>query len=63
MQVVMGKGNSAMETADFISNYARATHVLGRSPHTFSWTTHYAPNLRAVNNNFLDTVQVRGPFV
>lgn len=57
--LVIGKGNSAFETADNLTGTAAAIHVL--SPHsvTMAWETHFVGNLRAVNNNFLDTYQLK----
>ena len=57
--LVIGKGNSAFETADNLTEKAAVIHVL--SPHSvkFAWQTHFVGNLRAVNNNFLDTYQLK----
>jgi len=51
--LVLGKGNSGFETANSLVPVADSVTVIARSPHRFSWQTHYPPNLRAVNNNFL----------
>lgn len=57
--LVIGKGNSGFETANHLTETAAAIHVL--SPHSvkFAWQSHYVGNLRAVNNNFLDTYQLK----
>ncbi len=57
--LIIGKGNSAFETADHLTEHASAIHVL--SPHSLklAWQTHFVGNLRAVNNNFLDTYQLK----
>ncbi|MCA9934348.1 MAG: NAD(P)-binding domain-containing protein [Anaerolineales bacterium] len=57
--LVVGKGNSAFETADNLIETTAAIHVL--SPHslTLAWASHYVGHLRAVNNNFLDTYQLK----
>ena len=34
-------------------------HVAGPSPLRLAWKTHYVGHLRAVNNNFLDTYQLK----
>ena len=57
--LVVGKGNSAFETADHLTETAALIHVV--SPHSvvMAWQTHYVGHLRAVNNNFLDTYQLK----
>lgn len=57
--MVVGKGNSAFETADHLSEAAAVIHIC--SPHSvkMAWQTHYVGHLRAVNNNFLDTYQLK----
>jgi thioredoxin reductase len=57
--LIVGKGNSAFETADHLTEVANAIHVL--SPHSvkMAWETHFVGNLRAINNNFLDTYQLK----
>lgn len=57
--LIIGKGNSAFETAENLIETAAVIHVAGpRSVH-FAWKTHYVGHLRAVNNNFLDTYQLK----
>ncbi len=57
--LVVGKGNSAFETANHLNDVAAAIHVC--SPHSirFAWQSHYVGHLRAVNNDFLDTYQLK----
>ncbi len=57
--LIIGKGNSAFETAEYLTGSAAVIHML--SPHSikFAWDTHFVGNLRAVNNNFLDTYQLK----
>ncbi|GAB3921429.1 pyridine nucleotide-disulfide oxidoreductase [Microlunatus endophyticus] len=57
--LIIGKGNSALETADNLTPTAAVIHVAGPSPMRFAWKTHYVGHLRAVNNNFLDTYQLK----
>ena len=56
---IIGQGNSAFETADHLINTAAIIHIFGRGPLKFAWQTHYPGHLRAVNNNFLDTYQLK----
>jgi thioredoxin reductase len=57
--LIIGKGNSAFETADSLTEYAAVIHVAGPRSITFAWRTHFIGHLRAVNNNFLDTYQLK----
>jgi thioredoxin reductase len=57
--LIIGKGNSAFETADNLMETTTLIHVAGPSPVRFAWRTHYVGHLRAVNNNFLDTYQLK----
>lgn len=57
--LIIGKGNSAFETADHLMETAATVHLLGPSALKFAWRTHYVGHLRAVNNNFLDTYQLK----
>lgn len=56
---ILGKGNSAFETAESLIEEAQAIHVVSPNPVKFAWNTHFVGNLRAVNNNFLDTYQLK----
>ncbi|WP_131738174.1 NAD(P)-binding domain-containing protein [Actinomadura roseirufa] len=57
--LIIGKGNSAFETAGNLVETAAVVHVAGPSPVRLAWRTHYVGHLRAVNNNFLDTYQLK----
>ncbi|RSM71868.1 pyridine nucleotide-disulfide oxidoreductase [Kibdelosporangium aridum] len=57
--LIIGKGNSAFETADNLVETAGVIHVAGPNSVKFAWKTHYVGHLRAVNNNFLDTYQLK----
>ena len=57
--LIIGKGNSAMETADSLVETAAVIHVAGPGSVKMAWRTHYVGHLRAVNNNFLDTYQLK----
>ena len=57
--LVIGKGNSAFETADNLVETAAVIHVAGPRAIQFAWRTHFVGHLRAVNNNILDTYQLK----
>jgi thioredoxin reductase len=57
--LIIGKGNSALETADNLIETAAVIHVAGPSSIRMAWRTHYVGHLRAVNNNFLDSYQLK----
>lgn len=57
--LVIGKGNSAFETADNLIDTASMIHVCSPNPISMAWKTKYVGHLRAVNNNFLDTYQLK----
>ncbi|KWV30879.1 NAD(P)-binding domain-containing protein [Micromonospora rifamycinica] len=57
--LIIGKGNSAFETADALVGTAAVIHVAGPHSIRLAWQTHYVGHLRAVNNNFLDTYQLK----
>jgi thioredoxin reductase len=57
--LVVGKGNSAFETAENLIETAALIHVLSPNPVRLAWQSHYVGHLRAVNNNFLDTYQLK----
>lgn len=57
--LVIGAGNSAFETAENLIPSAAVIHVAGRTGLKLAWKTHYVGHLRAVNNNFLDTYQLK----
>ncbi|KAK2894210.1 FAD-dependent oxidoreductase domain-containing protein 2 [Channa argus] len=57
--LILGKGNSAFETAQSILGRASRVHMLSSSPVRLAWQTHYVGDLRAVNNDLLDTYQLK----
>ncbi|GLI94550.1 NAD(P)-binding domain-containing protein [Methylocystis echinoides] len=57
--LILGKGNSAMETAENLMETAAVIHLLSPSPVRLAWRTHYVGDVRAVNNNVLDTYQLK----
>jgi thioredoxin reductase len=57
--LILGKGNSAFETADNLIETAAVIHLASPHPVHFAWNTHFPGHLRAVNNNFLDTYQLK----
>jgi thioredoxin reductase len=57
--LIIGKGNSAFETADNLVETAAVIHVAGPRSIRMAWRTHYVGHLRAVNNNLLDTYQLK----
>lgn len=57
--LILGKGNSAFETADNIIGTASRIYVCSPTPITLSWKSKFVGHLRAVNNNFIDTYQLK----
>ncbi|QFZ21063.1 NAD(P)-binding domain-containing protein [Saccharothrix syringae] len=57
--LIIGRGNSAFETADNLVETAAVIHVVGSGSLKLAWQTHFVGHLRAVNNNFLDTYQLK----
>ncbi|MFI0411123.1 NAD(P)-binding domain-containing protein [Actinomadura sp. 3N508] len=57
--LILGKGNSAFETAENLIETAAVIHVAGPRSLRLAWRTHFVGHLRAVNNNFLDTYQLK----
>ncbi len=57
--LIIGKGNSGFETADRLVETAAVIHVAGPSSIRMAWRSHYVGHLRAVNNNLLDTYQLK----
>nr|XP_034984178.1 FAD-dependent oxidoreductase domain-containing protein 2 [Zootoca vivipara]XP_034984179.1 FAD-dependent oxidoreductase domain-containing protein 2 [Zootoca vivipara] len=57
--LILGRGNSAFETAENILGVTNFVHMVGRSRVRLSWATHYVGDLRAVNNGLLDTYQLK----
>jgi len=57
--LILGKGNSAFETADHLIPTTSWIHVVSPEPLELAWKSHFVGHLRAVNNNFLDTYQLK----
>ncbi|KAM7386356.1 hypothetical protein PAMA_009128 [Pampus argenteus] len=57
--LILGKGNSAFETAQSILGRASHVHMVSRNPIRLAWQTHYVGDLRAVNNELIDTYQLK----
>ena len=57
--LILGKANSAFETADNLIETAAVIHVAGPNPLKLAWRTHFVGHLRAANNNLLDTYQLK----
>lgn len=58
--LLIGKGNSAFETADNLVSAASLLHLISPHPVRQAWKTHYPGSLRAVNNNILETYRLKG---
>jgi thioredoxin reductase len=57
--LILGKGNSGFETADNLIPTAALIHVASPHPVKLAWRTHFVGHLRAINNNFIDTYQLK----
>jgi thioredoxin reductase len=57
--LILGKGNSAFETADNLIPTAALIHLISPQPVRLAWETHFVGHLRAVNNNLIDTYQLK----
>lgn len=57
--LIIGKKNSAFETADHLVSAASLIHLVSPSSISMAWKTHYVGDLRAINNNVLDTYQLK----
>lgn len=57
--LIIGKGNSAFETADNLIETTAYIHVISPEPLSLAWKSRFVGHLRAVNNNFLDTYQLK----
>lgn len=55
----IGKGNSAFESANNLISHAASIHLASPNAIRMAWSTHYVGHLRAVNNNLLDTYQLK----
>lgn len=57
--MVVGKGNSAFETADYFSEVTKSIFLVSPNSLKLAWENHYVGSLRAVNNNLIDTYQLK----
>lgn len=57
--LIVGKGNSGFETADNLVATASLIHIVSPKPVSMAWKTKYVGHVRAVNNNILDTYQLK----
>jgi thioredoxin reductase len=57
--LIIGKGNSGFETAENLVATTRLIHLASPNPVQMAWKTHYVGHLRALNNNILDTYQLK----
>jgi len=57
--LIIGKGNSGFETAENLLETTAVIHIAGPNSIRLAWRTHFVGHLRAVNNNFLDTYQLK----
>jgi thioredoxin reductase len=57
--LVIGKGNSGFEIANNLTETAAMIHVTSPNPIKMAWQTHFVGHLRAINNNLLDTYQLK----
>lgn len=57
--LIIGKGNSGFETADNLAGTTSQLHICSPTPVQMAWKSKYVGHLRAVNNNILDTYQLK----
>ncbi|MFD2490337.1 NAD(P)-binding domain-containing protein [Amycolatopsis jiangsuensis] len=57
--LILGKGNSAFETADSLNAHAAVLHVAGPRPVKLAWRTHFVGHVRAYNAGVLDMYQLK----
>ncbi|TCP56892.1 pyridine nucleotide-disulfide oxidoreductase [Tamaricihabitans halophyticus] len=57
--LILGKGNSGFETADNLIATASVIHLASKNPMTMAWKSKYVGHVRAVNNNLVDTYQLK----
>ncbi|XP_077990693.1 FAD-dependent oxidoreductase domain-containing protein 2-like [Glandiceps talaboti] len=53
--LILGKGNSAMETATYVGDVANFVQVVSSSFPIEAYSSHYVGDIRAVNNDIFDT--------
>ncbi|CAF1181873.1 unnamed protein product [Adineta steineri] len=57
--LILGRGNSAFEVAQHIYDATNFIHMISRSRVRNAYATHYVGDLRAINNELLDTYQLK----
>lgn len=57
--LILGKGNSAFELAEFMTPYANLIHLISRKKVRMSYETHYVGDVRAIKNQLLDQYQLK----
>lgn len=57
--LIIGKGNSAFETADSLTSTAAVIHLCSPHPVTMAWKSHFVGHLRSINAAFIDTYQLK----
>jgi thioredoxin reductase len=57
--MIVGKGNSGLETAESLFGTTATLHLLSPHPVRLAWTTHHVSDIRAVYNNLLDSYQLK----
>ncbi len=57
--LILGKGNSGFEVAGPLIETAAVIHLASPEPIKMAWQTHHVGHLRALNNDFLDTYQLK----
>ena len=60
--LILGKGNSAFECAEYLADSAAIIHLVSPRQISFAWNTRYVGDLRAVRNNTLDLYQLKSQF-
>lgn len=56
---VVGGGNSAFETADYLAPTAAFVHIFVQRPPKMAWDSHFVGDVRAINNNIFDLYQLK----
>lgn len=60
--LIIGKGNSAFECAEYLSEVAAVIHLVSPRQITFAWNSRYVGDLRSIRNNILDMYQLKSQF-
>lgn len=55
--IIVGTGNAAFETANYLNSYANSIAIVG--PERQAWRTHYPGHLRSINMSFIDTFYLK----